>query len=312
MTMLRVGIVLYPEFQLMNLGVVAVMETANLIAQQRVYEIVLLSGTGGLVRCSAGFSVDTQAFDRSGFDTVLVVGDNVVTEASPSLVAFLQRAARRCRRIGATCTGAFNLAQAGLLDGRRATTHWWFASRLQREYPEINVEQDRIFIIDGPVWTSAGMTACIDLALALVEKDLGSEVARLVAKKMVVYHRRAGGQSQYSALLEMEPRSDRIRSALTYAKEHLDKDLSVEVLADSAHLSPRQFSRAFRAETGQTPAKAVENLRIEAARLMLESGRHPVDIVARDTGFGDRNRMRRAFLRAFGQPPQMIRRIAAG
>jgi transcriptional regulator GlxA family with amidase domain len=295
----------------MNLGVVAVLETANFTAPHPLYEIVLLSEAGGLVRSSAGISVDTQAFDRSRFDTLLVVGDNEATVAPPSLVAFLQKAAKRCRRIGATCTGAFNLAQAGILDGRKATTHWRFASRLQREYSKINVEQDRIFIIDGPVWTSAGMTACIDLALALVEKDLGPEVARLVAKKMVVYHRRAGGQSQYSALLELEPRSDRIQSALTYAKEHLDKELLVEELAEAAHLSPRQFSRAFRAETGQSPAKAVENLRIEAARLMLESGRHPIDIVARDTGFGDRNRMRRAFLRAFGQPPQMIRRAAA-
>jgi transcriptional regulator GlxA family with amidase domain len=309
--MLRIGMVLYPGFQTMNLGVVAVLETANFTAPHPLYEIVLLSEAGGLVRSSAGFSVDTQAFDRSKFDTLLVVGDNEATVAPPSLVAFLQKAAKRCRRIGATCTGAFNLAQAGILDGRKATTHWRFASRLQREYSKINVEQDRIFIIDGPVWTSAGMTACIDLALALVEKDLGPEVARLVAKKMVVYHRRAGGQSQYSALLELEPRSDRIQSALTYAKEHLDKELLVEELAEAAHLSPRQFSRAFRAETGQTPAKAVENLRIEAARLMLESGRHPIDIVARDTGFGDRNRMRRAFLRAFGQPPQMIRRAAA-
>ena len=309
--MLRIGMVLYPGFQTMNLGVVAVLETANFTAPHPLYEIVLLSEAGGLVRSSAGFSVDTQAFDRSKFDTLLVVGDNEATVAPPSLVAFLQKAAKRCRRIGATCTGAFNLAQAGILDGRKATTHWRFASRLQREYSKINVEQDRIFIIDGPVWTSAGMTACIDLALALVEKDLGPEVARLVAKKMVVYHRRAGGQSQYSALLELEPRSDRIQSALTYAKEHLDNELLVEELAEAAHLSPRQFSRAFRAETGQTPAKAVENLRIEAARLMLESGRHPIDIVARDTGFGDRNRMRRAFLRAFGQPPQMIRRAAA-
>jgi transcriptional regulator GlxA family with amidase domain len=309
--MLRIGMVLYPGFQTMNLGVIAVLETANFTAPHPLYEIVLLSEAGGLVRSSAGFSVDTQAFDRSKFDTLLVVGDNEATVAPPSLVAFLQKAAKRCRRIGATCTGTFNLAQAGILDGRKATTHWRFASRLQREYSKINVEQDRIFIIDGPVWTSAGMTACIDLALALVEKDLGPEVARLVAKKMVVYHRRAGGQSQYSALLELEPRSDRIQSALTYAKEHLDKELLVEELAEAAHLSPRQFSRAFRAETGQTPAKAVENLRIEAARLMLESGRHPIDIVARDTGFGDRNRMRRAFLRAFGQPPQMIRRAAA-
>jgi transcriptional regulator GlxA family with amidase domain len=250
--MLRIGMVLYPGFQTMNLGVVAVLETANFTAPHPLYEIVLLSEAGGLVRSSAGFSVDTQAFDRSKFDTLLVVGDNEATVAPPSLVAFLQKAAKRCRRIGATCTGAFNLAQAGILDGRKATTHWRFASRLQREYSKINVEQDRIFIIDGPVWTSAGMTACIDLALALVEKDLGPEVARLVAKKMVVYHRRAGGQSQYSALLELEPRSDRIQSALTYAKEHLDKELLVEELAEAAHLSPRQFSRAFRAETGQT------------------------------------------------------------
>jgi transcriptional regulator GlxA family with amidase domain len=308
---LRIGIVLYPEFQMMNLGVAAVLETANHTAQQKAYEIVLLSEHGGLVRSSAGFSVETQAFDGSNFDTLLVAGDNEVTEVSPSLVAFLRSAAKRCRRIGATCTGAFNLAQAGILDGRRATTHWRFASRLQREYSKVDVQQDRIFVIDGPVWTSAGMTACIDLALALVEKDLGADTARLVAKKMVVYHRRAGGQSQYSALLELQPRSDRIQSALTYAKEHLKNELSVEELAEAVHLSPRQFSRAFRAETGQTPAKAVENLRLEAARLMLESGRHPIDIVARDTGFGDRDRMRRAFLRVFGQPPQEIRRTVA-
>jgi len=306
--MLRIGIVLYPRFQMMNLGVVAVLETANFIAQQQIYEPVLLSENGGLVPSSAGFSVETQAFDDSKFDTVLVSGDNWVSEASPALVGFLQGAMTRCRRIGSTCTGAFNLAQAGILDGRRATTHWSFAAKLQRDYPTVDVQQDRIFIIDGPVWTSAGMTACIDLALALVELDLGGESARLVAKNMVVYHRRAGGQSQHSALLELEPRSDRIQMALTYAKENLKNELSVEELAEVVHLSPRQFSRSFRSETGQTPAKAVENLRLEAARLMLESGRHPIEIVARDTGFGDRDRMRRAFIRAFGQPPQVIRR----
>jgi transcriptional regulator GlxA family with amidase domain len=301
---------LYPGFQVFNLSVVSVLEFANLAAKESVYEIVLLSEQGGPVRTSAGFSVETQPFDRRRFDTVLVVGDNAVSEPPAALITFLQRSATRVRRIGSTCTGAFNLAQAGLLDGRRATTHWLFADRLRREYPEVDVEEDRIYLIDGHVWTSAGMTACIDLALALVEKDLGPDIARRVAKAMVVYHRRAGGQSQFSALLELEPRSDRIQTALTYAKEHLHKDLSVEELAEAAHLSPRQFSRAFREETGQTPAKAVENLRVEAARLMLESGRHPVEVVARDTGFGDRERMRRAFLRAFGQPPQMIRRSA--
>ncbi len=174
----------------------------------------------------------------------------------------------------------------------------------------MKVEEDRIFINDGAMWTSAGMSAGIDLALALVEQDLGAELARIVAKKLVVYHRRAGGQSQYSALLELEPKSDRIQSALAYAKSNLHTALSVPQLADAARLSPRQFSRAFQAETGQSPAKAVENLRVEAARLMMEEGRHPIDVVAQQTGFADRDRMRRAFLRAFGQPPQVIRRNA--
>jgi transcriptional regulator GlxA family with amidase domain len=174
----------------------------------------------------------------------------------------------------------------------------------------VKVEEDRIFIVDGPVWTSAGMTAGFDLALAMVEKDLGADVARSVARQLVVYHRRAGGQSQHSTLLELEPKSDRIQNALAYAKRNLHTPLSVEQLAEAAHLSPRQFSRAFRAETGQSPAKAVENLRVEAARLMMEEGRHPMDVVANETGFADRDRMRRAFLRNLGQPPQVIRRNA--
>jgi transcriptional regulator GlxA family with amidase domain len=170
------------------------------------------------------------------------------------------------------------------------------------------VEEDRIFIVDGTVWTSAGMTAGIDLALAMIEKDLGADVARAVARRLVVYHRRAGGQSQFSALLELEPKSDRIQGALAYARRNLDTPLTVGQLAEAAHLSPRQFSRAFRSETGQSPAKAVENLRVEAARLMVEQGRHPIDVIAQQTGFADRDRMRRAFLRVFGQPPQAIRR----
>jgi transcriptional regulator GlxA family with amidase domain len=172
------------------------------------------------------------------------------------------------------------------------------------------MEEDRIFIIDGAVWTSAGATAGIDLALAMLEQDFGPDVARAVARKLVVYHRRAGGQSQFSALLELEPKSDRIQRALVYAKNNLASPLTVRQLAGAAHLSPRQFSRAFHAETGQSPAKAIENLRIEAARLMMEQSRHPIEIIARQTGFADRDRMRRAFLRAFGQPPQAIRRNA--
>jgi transcriptional regulator GlxA family with amidase domain len=273
-----------------------------------VYDVRLLAETGGSVRSSIGMSVAAEPFDDTNFDTLIVGGS---AEALTSgLIEFLRRAVGRYRRVAATCAGAFVLAEAGLLDGRRATTHWNRARELQARFPKVKVEEDRIFISDGPVWTSAGMTAGIDLALAMVEQDLGAEVARAVARNLVVYHRRAGGQSQFSALLELEPKSDRIQSALAYAKRNLDKPLTVGMLAEAAHLSPRQFSRAFRAETGQSPAKAVENLRLEAARLMMEQSRHPIDVVARQTGFSDRDRMRRAFLRAFGQPPQVIRRNA--
>jgi len=154
------------------------------------------------------------------------------------------------------------------------------------------------------------MTAGLDLVLAMIEKDLGPGMARAVARELVVYHRRAGGQSQFSALLELEPKSDRIQSALAYAKRNLNTPLTVGQLAETAHLSPRQFSRIFRSETGQSPAKAVENLRIEAARLMIEQSRNPIEVIAEQTGFADRDRMRRAFLRAFGQPPQVVRRNA--
>jgi transcriptional regulator GlxA family with amidase domain len=257
-----------------------------------------------------GFSVATEPLSKANFDTLMVGGSTVAGSLTAGVTRFLRRALTRSRRLASTCTGAFILAEAGLLDGRRATTHWHRARELQARFPMVKVEEDRIFIVDGPVWTSAGMTAGIDLALAMVEKDLGADVARAVARKLVVYHRRAGGQSQFSALLEMEPKSDRIQSALAYAKRNLDKPLTVTQLAKAAHLSPRQFSRAFRAETGQSPAKAVENLRVEAARLMMERSRHPIDVIAQQTGFADRDRMRRAFLRAFGQPPQAMRRNA--
>jgi transcriptional regulator GlxA family with amidase domain len=269
-----------------------------------------LSETGGSIRSSIGIGVATDPFDDTNFDTLIVGGSAVVGSVTPSLIRFLRRALVRCRRVAATCTGAFILAEAGLLDGRRATTHWSRARELQARFPKVKVEEDRIFITDGPIWTSAGMTAGIDLALAMTEQDLGAGVVRAVARKLVVYHRRAGGQSQFSALLELEPKSDRIQSVLAYAKGNLDKPLTVRQLAGAAHLSPRRFSRAFRAETGQSPARAVENLRIEAARLMMEQSRHPIDVIARQTGFADRDRMRRAFLRAFGQPPQGIRRNA--
>jgi transcriptional regulator GlxA family with amidase domain len=308
--MQRIGFVALPGFQVMSLGALSVFEFANKEMGEPVYEVHVLSETGGSIRSSIGVSVATEPFDATNFDTLIVGGSAVIGSLTPGVIKFVRQALSRCRRVAATCTGAFILAEAGLLDGRRATTHWNSARDLQARFPKVKVEEDRIFIIDGPVWTSAGMTAGIDLALAMVEQDLGADVARAVARKLVVYHRRAGGQSQFSALLELEPKSDRIQSALAYAKRNLGKPLTVGQLAEAARLSPRQFSRAFRAETGQSPARAVENLRVEAARLMMEQSRHPIEVIARQTGFADRDRMRRAFLRAFGQPPQVIRRNA--
>ncbi|MES2072089.1 MAG: GlxA family transcriptional regulator [Pseudomonadota bacterium] len=308
--MKRIGLIVFPGFQILDMVAVSVFELANMAQEQPAYQVEVLSEHGGVVTSSSGVRVDTVAFGSADFDTVLVTGSMMIEPQSKNLHDFLNRALLQSRRTASICTGAFILAEAGILDGRRATTHWYHARDLQRRFPQTKVEEDRIFITDGPVWTSAGMTACIDLCLAMVEQDLGVEMSRAVAKKMVVYHRRSGGQSQYSALLELSPKSDRIQSSLVYAKENLQKNLSVEELAEVAHLSPRQFSRAFAEETGQTPAKAIENLRVEAARNMIEDGRHPIDVVAAETGFGDPERMRRAFLRAFGQPPQSIKRAA--
>jgi transcriptional regulator GlxA family with amidase domain len=165
---------------------------------------------------------------------------------------------------------------------------------------------------DGAIWSSAGVTAGIDLALALIEEDFGRDLSRAVAQELVVYHRRPGSQSQFSAMLALEPESDRVRRALGFARDHLGERLPVERLAEAAHLSPRQFGRAFRAETGETPAKAVERLRAEAARARIESGSDPVERIAESVGFSDPERMRRAFLRLFGQPPQALRRAARG
>jgi transcriptional regulator GlxA family with amidase domain len=306
----KIGFVVFPGFQVLGLSGITVFEVANLVLEKPAYALTLLSEAGGLVQTSAGFGVQTEAFSRRRFDTVMVGAGTEIEPMTPGLLDFVRRAIKTSRRLAAPCTGAFVLAEAGLLDGRHVTTHWHFARDLQARYPDVKVEEDRIYVIDGNVWTSAGMTAGIDLALAMVENDHGRETARAVARKLVVYHRRAGGQSQFSAMLELEPKSDRIQNALHYAKENLRNPLSVEELADVARLSPRQFSRAFRTETRQSPAKAVENLRVEAARLMMEDGRHSMDTIAQETGFADRERMRRAFLRVLGQPPQAIRRNA--
>lgn len=307
---MRIGFVVYPNCSLMGLATSSVFEVANLVRGEKAYDMVFLSESGGLIKSSSGLILDTKRTGGAAIDTLIVDGANEPKPTSPAMIKYLQGAARRFRRVASTCTGAFVLGDAGLLDGKHVTTHWLFARLLQAKCPAARVEEDRIFINDGKIWTSAGMSAGLDLALAMVEADFGAETARSVARKLVLYHRRSGGQSQFSELLELAPKSDRVQTALAYAKKNLHQPLTVAQLAEAAHLSPRQFSRAFREETGQSPAKAIEALRVEAARMLMEQTRHPIDAIARQTGFADRGRMRRAFLRILGRPPQMIRRNA--
>ncbi|HET6389390.1 GlxA family transcriptional regulator [Hyphomicrobium sp.] len=309
--MRRITFVVYPGCSVIALAAFSVFETANMLERPEPYEFRLVSETGGLVSTSLGMRVETERFANKAGDTVIIGGGtNAVEPLGPALIQMVRRAVRKHRRVAAICTGAFVLAEAGLLDGRRATTHWLYARDLQKRAPKAKIDEDRIFINDGPIWTSAGMSAGIDLALALVEDDLGADFAKSVARKLVLYHRRGGGQSQFSTLLELSPQSDRMQTALAFARANLHTPLTVPQLAEAANLSTRQFSRAFRAETGQSPAKAIEKLRVEAARSLMEQSVHPIEVVARQTGFSDRDQMRRAFLRAYGQAPQTIRRNA--
>jgi transcriptional regulator GlxA family with amidase domain len=309
----RIGFLLGDGFQIMTLAPQSVFEYANLVAGEPFYAVDNFSPDGGEVRSSLGFAVGTRSLRAAAaVDTWMVAGVNnpLAAPAPERVLAFLRKASQRARRIAGICTGGFVLAEAGLLAQRRATTHWAFGRDMQRLFPDVRVEEDRIYIVDGPVWTSAGMTAGLDLALAMVEKDLGAEAARSVAHKLVMHQRRAGGQSQHSEMLELAPKTDRIQNALTYARQNLHRSLTVEELAETVHMSARQFSRVFTLETGQSPAKAVERLRLEAARLMIEQSRHPLDVIAKETGFRDRRHMREVFLRGFGLPPQAVRRDA--
>ncbi|ACB96522.1 GlxA family transcriptional regulator [Beijerinckia indica] len=305
--MRHIGFILEDGFQVMGLAALSAFELVNFDLGHEAYRLSVMSERGGAILSSLGIRIETQPLGDFP-DTLMVVGELVPRPLTPELRDYIAQAGQESRRVAGVCTGAFAVAEAGLLDGRVATTHWAHAHTLQKRFPLIKVDADRIFTRDGNIWTSAGMSSAIDLTLALIEDDHGAELSRAVARNLVVYHRRPGGQSQFSALLEFEPRSDRVRRALIYAKEHLRNLLTAEELAEATNLSPRQFSRIFSDETGQSPTKAVERLRLEAAKAMLEDGRHALDVIARDTGFADRDRMRRAFLRFYGQPPQSLRR----
>jgi transcriptional regulator GlxA family with amidase domain len=308
-----IGVLIFPRFQLLDAaGPIAVFEAAGREAPRPAYRLRVMAHAAGPVASSSGLQMIAEPLIHGALDTLIVAGGWGTRDASvcAKTLAYVRAAARRARRTASVCSGAFVLAAAGLLDGRRATTHWARAAEFARAYPRVRLEPDRIFIRDGSVWTSAGISAGIDLALALVAEDLGEAVAKRAAQQLVVYHRRPGGQSQFSALLEADRPDSRFSPVLAWARERLCERLPVERLADRAAMSPRHFARAFAADTGTTPAKAIERLRLEAAREEVESGADPIEHIAAATGFGDPERMRRAFLRAFGQPPQALRRAA--
>jgi transcriptional regulator GlxA family with amidase domain len=306
------AVLVYPNFQILDAtGPIAAFEIASRMSDG-FYRLSVVAAEPGPVRSSSGVSLNAEALPSEAVDTVLVSGGHgcLRAAADPATRGWLQGAAARARRTASVCSGAFVLAEAGLLDGRRATTHWHRGPEFAKRYPQVRLDADRIFVKDGPIWTSAGITAGIDLALAIIAEDLGGEISRAVAQHLVVYHRRPGGQSQFSALVEMGGQGGRFAGLLDWMRGRLAEPLPVERLADQAAMSPRHFARAFVAETGMTPAKAVERLRLETARERVESSSDPIDRVAQAVGFGDQERMRRAFLRAFGQPPQALRRSA--
>jgi transcriptional regulator GlxA family with amidase domain len=303
--------VVFPGFELLDLGGPLCAFNLAVDFHQAAYDVRIVSASGGVVRGSSGVAISTvRPPSPNHLDTLMVVGAATaeVLHDQPKTVAFIRKIAMRARRKASICTGAFLLAEAGLLDGRRATTHWRYAAELQRRYPSIKVDADRIFVREDDTWTSAGITAGIDLALAMIEEDCGLEISKSIARDLVVSHRRSGGQAQFSTMLALEPRPGRISDALAYARMHLDERLSVEQLADVANISPRQFARQFAAETGETPARAVERLRCEAALPRIEGTSAPFDQIALQVGFGDMERMRRVCIRIHGQSPQALRR----
>jgi transcriptional regulator GlxA family with amidase domain len=311
---IEIGFLVFEKFQLLDLsGPLAAFEFASKHINRHFYRLRVLSIDGGPIKSSSGVVVFTESAYEAQLDTLIIVGGDFPynPERAMQIASTVCLIAPTTRRVTSICTGAFVLAEAGLLNARAATTHWRYSPALQSRYPKIKVDSNRIYTRDGPYWTSAGITAGIDLALALVENDLGHEIASSTARDLVVCYRRSGGQSQFSTMLELDPESDRIRLTLNYAREHLNEKLSVEKLAEIACISPRQFTRCFVAATGETPAKAVERLRAEAARLLIETSIDPIEQIAKKVGFVDPERMRRAFLRLYGQPPQGVRRSIA-
>jgi transcriptional regulator GlxA family with amidase domain len=311
-----IEIVTFPLAQLLDVtGPLQVFASAN---DQMVeagatppYVLRVVAPNGQGVTTSAGLGIMAAPLSplNAELDTLMIAGGQGVQAASadPVLVEWVRRRAKQARRTASVCTGAFLLAASGMLDGRRAATHWSFCTEFARRYPAVRVESDPIYLRDGPVWTSAGVTAGIDLALALVEQDLGRSVALAVARYLVVFLKRPGGQAQFSAALSLQMAEDKFGALHDWMARHLAQDISLAVLAHEAGMSERSFSRHYLQTTGMTPARAVERLRVESARRLLSESRLPVKRISQRCGFGSEETMRRSFLRLLATTPQDYR-----
>ncbi len=315
----RIGIIVFEDANLIDLsGPAQVFQTASeqLVqsgaATKATYDVQLLSSEGGMVRTSPGVCLETRAISGakpSQFDTVLIAGGHGADEAATDrkLRAWIARAAVNVRRLGSVCTGAFVLAASGVLSGHRAATHWAYCDRLQATYPDIEVERDAIFVEDCGVWSSAGVTSGMDLALAMVEEDWGREIALVVARRLVIFVKRPGGQSQFSAPLKTQVAEGPLAPLLQWIVDHPAEDLCAEKLAERANMSLRTFFRTFSEATGVTPAEWVEMTRLESARRLLEQTEGDIKRVAVQSGFMNDERMRRVFVKRVGVSPAAYR-----
>ncbi|MFI1395611.1 GlxA family transcriptional regulator [Streptomyces sp. NPDC020681] len=313
MTERSVLVVLYDGVQSLDVtGPVEVFTRAGMVTgDPAAYPIRTASLDGSAVRTSSGLSLvpDTALADAAPHHTLLVPGGEGTRRPDAAVIDWLRENAPRAERLLSVCTGSLLLADAGLLDGHRATTHWALCDHFARRHPQVDVDPDPIFVRDGRIATSAGVTAGIDLALALVEEDHGRDVALTVARILVVFLRRPGNQAQFSAQLAAQTaRREPLREVQHWVSEHPDGDLSVESLAGRARLSPRHFARAFQAETGMTPGRYVERVRLEHARRLLEDTAYGVQEVSRAAGYGTPEAMRRAFVKTLGTAPAEYRR----
>ena len=309
-----IHVLAFANVQLLDVtGPLQVFASANDIASQQgqppPYVPTVIASGGGAVMSSAGLALLAELLPDEGSDTLIIAGGWGVYAAAQDapLVAWVREHARGCRRVASVCTGAFLLAASGWLDGRRVVTHWTRCEQLAQQHPQLHVEPNPIFIHDGPVWTSAGVTAGIDLALAMVEEDLGRTMALEVARQLVVFLKRPGGQSQFSVTLSLQQEGNRFDELHAWISENLTQDLGIPTLALQAGMSERSFVRHYRADTGQTPARAIELIRVETARRLLGDTGVPIKRVAVQCGFGSEETLRRSFLRAMGVTPQAYR-----